>query len=334
MPKSTLNNAFTESSSPFAGLQHHLRVVLVEPAGGLNVGAIARVMKNMGLSQLVVVNPKCDLLGTDARQMAVHALDVLAAATIVTTIPEALNGCQRVVATSARSRDLAIPVDPPDLGLQWLLEPLLTRTSLEADFADFEHTSSASPIDGAMVFGPEDRGLSNAELIHAQRLVMIPSSPAYASLNLAQAVAICCYEVYRLVGAQRLHLHLHLPGESQEDSPGAPQIARQTEKGAIAPPTPPALSPQPSSSVDSPTPIPSRPHSPDASPASIDALEGFYQQLETVLLDIGYLYPHTAQRRMEKFRLLFNRSQLTPNEVAMLRGILRQITWAARSPQA
>ena len=65
--------------------------------------------------------------------------------------------------------------------------------------------------------------------------------------------------------------------------------------------------------------------------APIEMLEGYYHQLEEVLLNIGYLYPHTAKRRMEKFRLLFNRSQLSPNEVAMLRGILRQIEWALQS---
>ena len=65
--------------------------------------------------------------------------------------------------------------------------------------------------------------------------------------------------------------------------------------------------------------------------APFEMLEGYYQQLEEVLLKIGYLYPHTAKRRMEKFRFLFNRSKLSVNEVAMLRGILRQIEWATPS---
>ena len=94
-----------------------LRIVLVEPAGGLNVGAIARVMKNMGLTQLSVVKPKCDPLGEDALRMAVHADDVLTTAKIVDTMPEALQGCQRVVATTARDRDLNLPVDAPRAGL-------------------------------------------------------------------------------------------------------------------------------------------------------------------------------------------------------------------------
>ncbi|MGI0487737.1 RNA methyltransferase, partial [Pantanalinema rosaneae CENA516] len=65
-------------------------------------------------------------------------------------------------------------------------------------------------------------------------------------------------------------------------------------------------------------------------PATLDALEDFYQHLETVLLDIGYLYPHTAASRMEKFRRLFQRSLPSHEEVAMLRGILSQVQWAVK----
>ncbi|MBF2034707.1 MAG: RNA methyltransferase, partial [Leptolyngbyaceae cyanobacterium T60_A2020_046] len=64
-----------------------VRIVLVEPAGPLNVGSVARVMANMGLSRLVVVNPQCDIWGEEARRMAVHAAPVLAAATVVPTLP-------------------------------------------------------------------------------------------------------------------------------------------------------------------------------------------------------------------------------------------------------
>ena len=65
-----------------------------------------------------------------------------------------------------------------------------------------------------------------------------------------------------------------------------------------------------------------------SNPAPLEALEGYFQQLEAVLLKIGYLYPHTATSRMEKFRRLFNRTQLSEAEVAMLRGILTQVEWA------
>lgn len=268
-----------------------LRIVLVEPAGGLNVGAIARVMKNMGLFHLTLVAPKCDPLGEDACQMAVHADDVLRTAQVVSTVPDALQGCQRVVATTARDRDLNVPVDPPHVGLRWLLgaeQP--------------SEPSSDRAASTALIFGPEDRGLSNAELIYAQRLITIPTNPAYASLNLAQAVALCCYELRQILSPELFQLP---EGFDALHSPAQSSPAHQTAD---------------TTTVVNPEDI-----------APFELLEGYYQQLEAVLLKIGYLYPHTAKRRMEKFRLLFNRSHLSPNEVAMLRGILRQIEWALQA---
>ncbi|MBW4440635.1 MAG: RNA methyltransferase [Plectolyngbya sp. WJT66-NPBG17] len=229
-------------------LPSQVRIVLVEPAGALNVGSIARVMKNMGLSQLVLVNPTCDLQSDDARKMAMRAIDVLEAAQIVDSIPEALVGCHRAIATAVRSR-IDSPLEHPREALPWLLEPGLNT---------------------ALLFGSEDRGLSNEELKYAQRFVYIPTSDRYRSLNLAQAVAICCYELFQ-------------------------------------------------------APIP------DATlsiPCSLDALDRAYQHLESVLLDIGYLQPHTAASRMEKFRHLFNRANLSEAELSLLRGILRQVEWA------
>ncbi|HIK12358.1 MAG TPA: RNA methyltransferase [Oscillatoriaceae cyanobacterium M33_DOE_052] len=233
-----------------------VRIILVEPAGELNIGSIARVMKNMGLRQLVLVNPQCEHLGAQARQMAVHAADILETAIVVGTLPEALTGCYRAIATTARERSVATTLEHPRDALPWLLE-----------------------TPSALIFGPEDRGLSNAELNYAGRFVRIPSSPAYPSLNLAESVAICSYELSQ--------------AKKQPVTPGV---------------IPPITNPNP--------------------PVSLDILEGYYQQLEALLLDIGYLYPHTAASRMEKFRRLYNRAGLSADEVAMLRGILSQVRWA------
>jgi tRNA/rRNA methyltransferase len=246
----------------------NIRIILVEPAGPLNVGSVARVMKNMGLQRLVLVNPQCDFLGEEARKMAVHGWDVLEAAQRVATLPEALTGCQRAIATTARVRTLLTPMEPPRSALPWLLEDTVTS---------------------ALIFGPEDRGLSNVELNYAQRFVCIPSSAEYPALNLAQAVAICCYELYQSTQEQLQNFNQNSPL-----------------------PTP-----------HSPLPTP---HSPKT--ASLDVLEGYYEHLESVLLKIGYLYPHTAPARLEKFRYLLNRATPTLEEVTMLRGILRQIEWA------
>jgi tRNA/rRNA methyltransferase len=81
---------------------------------------------------------------------------------------------------------------------------------------------------------------------------------------------------------------------------------------------------------DSPAPLPSSFSPLPFAPASLDVLEGYYQQLEAVLLAIGYLHPHTAASRMQKFRRLFNRALPSSDEVAMLRGILSQVKWATQ----
>lgn len=243
-----------------------LRIVLVEPAGALNVGSIARVMKNMGLQQLVLVNPQCDPRSDEARKMAVHAIDVLEAAAQVNTLPEALRGCQRAIATTARTRVLDTPLETPRAALPWLV------------------TDDAT-VESALIFGREDRGLSNEELNYAQRFVRIPSSPLYPSLNLAQSVAICCYELYQ-----------ELQGGRSEVPPEVREL-----------------------------------HFPTQETVALDALEAYFQQMEAVLLKIGYLYPHTAESRMEKFRQLFKRAHLSPTEVSMLRGIFSQMEWVLQS---
>jgi tRNA/rRNA methyltransferase len=236
-----------------------VKIILVEPQGPLNIGSVARVMKNMGLRTLVLVNPQCEVLGEEARKMAVHGGDILEAAQQVGTLVEALRGCQRAIATTARVRDFPPALETPKQALPWLLEDNITS---------------------ALIFGPEDRGLSNAELKYAQRFVCIPSGAEYPALNLAQAVAICCHELY----------------QAQE----TPNLSKtQTSEVLNA--------------------------------ANLDILEGYYQHLEAVLLKIGYLYPHTAPARMQKFRYLLNRATPTTEEVTMLRGILRQVEWALQS---
>jgi tRNA/rRNA methyltransferase len=241
-----------------------IRIVLVEPAGARNIGSISRVMKNMGLTQLVIVNPRCEAQGEEASRMAVHASDLLQAARIVPDLTTALTGCTRVIATTGRE-DRAIPtqLETPRQALPWLLD---------------------SPKPTALIFGREDSGLTNTELNYATRYIRIPVGSEYSSLNLAQAVGICAYEI-QMCASQ---IDANLP----------------TVRASI-------------------------PRSTDVAP--VELLEGYYQQLETLLLEIGYLFPHTAAPRMEKLRRLYNRSQLSPNEVALLRGILRQVRWAIDS---
>lgn len=246
-----------------SNLLSNVRIILVEPLGDINVGSIARIMKNMGLNQLILVNPRCDRSSEMARKMAVHAVDVLEKAVIVDNLKDALGGCSRAIATTVRSRSVPIKLESPSTVIPWLLNP---------------------NVESALLFGAEDRGLSNEELKYAQRFVCIQSHPIYPSLNLAQAVAICAYELYQA----SLAINDHSPVEV-------------------------VSSPQTTTN------------------APIEVLENYYQDLEAMLLEIGFLQSHTASVKMEKFRRLYNKANLQPEEVAMLRGILRQIRWAIKN---
>jgi tRNA/rRNA methyltransferase len=153
------------------------RVVLVRTEFAANLGSAARVMRNLGLSELVLVAPAADPRDRQARQLAAHGEEVLDRCRVVADLGDAVADCVAVAATSARAagpyrrRSAA----PPDEVLPRLVG-----------------ASTAGPV--ALVFGPEPSGLSNAEVTRCQHLIHIPTDPAYPALNLAQAVAICAYE--------------------------------------------------------------------------------------------------------------------------------------------
>ncbi|MBN2648080.1 MAG: RNA methyltransferase [Thiotrichales bacterium] len=154
-----------------------IRVVLVETSHPGNIGAVARAMKNMGLSQLVLVNPK-EFPSQVASARASSACDLLNRAKVVESLPEALIGAQVVFGASARLRKVAWPqCDVRETA----------ALSLQALSADQE-------AQVALVFGREDSGLSNAELDLCHYLAHIPSNPSYSSLNISAAVQVFAYE--------------------------------------------------------------------------------------------------------------------------------------------
>lgn len=152
-----------------------IRVVLSHPSHPGNIGAVARAMKTMGLSQLVLVNPR-RFPDQQAETMAVGASDLLANARVVDTLTVALSGTLFATAITARRRELAV-------------EPLWARE------AAAELIQAATSGDVAMVFGNETAGLSNDEVALCRRWASIPAEPGYSSLNLAQAVQVMCYEL-------------------------------------------------------------------------------------------------------------------------------------------
>ncbi|WP_207061439.1 tRNA (cytosine(32)/uridine(32)-2'-O)-methyltransferase TrmJ [Motiliproteus sp. SC1-56] len=159
-----------------------VRIVLVNTSHPGNIGGVARAMKNMGFSRLVLVDPKA-FPDEKATARASGATEILERAQVVPTLDEALEGCNYVVGASARGRHIPWPVlDPRELASEWL--------------------SGREQLEVALVFGREDRGLTNEELHRCHKHVHIPADPEFSSLNLAAAVQVLCYELRMAVLGQ------------------------------------------------------------------------------------------------------------------------------------
>jgi tRNA/rRNA methyltransferase len=156
------------------------RVVLVRTQFAGNLGSVARVLRNFGLSQLVLVAPEASRADRQARQLSTHGQDVLDRARVVATLDEAIADCVLVAGTSAR---VGGPYRRQSHGLP---EEILPRL-----------LDAAAGGAVALVLGPERDGLTNAEVTRCHYLIHIPADPVYPALNLAQAAAVCVYELRR-----------------------------------------------------------------------------------------------------------------------------------------
>ena len=240
--------------------------MLVEPAGPLNIGSVARLCANFGVSELRLVAPRCDHFSEEAMLMAVHGQALLQAAAVVPDLLTAINDCRRTVGSCGRLDHGEIPLQTPEQALGWLLA------------SDGSSSNSDAPV--ALVFGREDRGLSNSELRLCQRVLCLQSGEAYPSLNLSHAVAVVLHELARLNSGS-------------------------TETRCIEPPSP--------------------------DPAAAKALSACLDDATDLLLDAGFLLEHTAAARMAKVRDLLQRATVRAEEVALLRGMVRQLRWAIRA---
>lgn len=160
----------------------NISIVLVEPQGPLNIGSVCRAMMNFGFSNLRLVNPSADHLSGDARRMALKAEVFLDNARVFQSLGEALEDCHIAMGTTRRFGKYRDDFLLPD--------------------AAAEHVMSL-PESGrvALVFGREDRGLHTDELDLCQHFITIPTDEKYASMNLAQAVSLCMYEIRKIVAA-------------------------------------------------------------------------------------------------------------------------------------
>ncbi len=162
----------------------NIRIVLVNTSHPGNIGGVARAMKNMGLSRLYLVEPR-QFPDEQATWRAASASDVLDGVVVTQTLDEAIADCQFVVGTSARSRNIPWPLQDP-----------------RACAARMASASAGEQV--AILFGREDRGLTNEELRRCNLHLHIPTSADYSSLNLAMAVQVVCYELRMLLDADRL----------------------------------------------------------------------------------------------------------------------------------
>ncbi|WP_299178421.1 tRNA (cytosine(32)/uridine(32)-2'-O)-methyltransferase TrmJ [uncultured Neptuniibacter sp.] len=155
----------------------NIRVVLINTFHPGNIGAAARAMKNMGLTQLYLVEPE-EFPSEEAYSRAAGAKDLLESAIVVNTLEEAISDCQLVIGTSARTkRTFDLPL-------------LDARKGSERIVAEAE----SAPV--ALVFGRETMGLHNHELQQCNFHVYIPANPEYPVLNVSQAIQLLCYEVF------------------------------------------------------------------------------------------------------------------------------------------
>jgi tRNA/rRNA methyltransferase len=154
------------------------RIVLVRPHYAGNLGSTARVMRNFGLSDLVLVAPYCSTDDLEARRLATHGLDVLDSARVVPELGDAVSDCVFTLATSALTAGV---IRRGMIGTPDELAPQLIAAA------------ERGPV--ALVFGPEPHGLSNEEIGHCHGMIHIPVDPECPALNLAQAVTICCYQL-------------------------------------------------------------------------------------------------------------------------------------------
>jgi len=156
---------------------HDIRIVLVEPAHPGNIGAVARAMNTMDLGRLVLVRPRV-FPSDEADRRAMGSIEILRHARVVEDLGEAIADCRLVIGCSARSRSFPHhELDARRCGAQLV-----------------EETAAGEPA--GLVFGPERTGLANRDLDRCTHQVVIPTSEAFSSLNLASAVQLLAYEIF------------------------------------------------------------------------------------------------------------------------------------------
>jgi len=168
-----------------------VRIVLIDPSHPGNIGSVARAMKNMALSELVLVRPR-SFPHAEATALAAGADDILAAARVVSTVAEAIGDCGFIAGTTSRPRSY-----------YW---EFTTPRDVAGRLVSLPEDNRA-----ALLFGSERYGLATDDLQYCNVLVRIPANPEYCSLNLAMSVQLLAYELFMAREQPRSHTQLELP---------------------------------------------------------------------------------------------------------------------------
>ncbi|MGH9398379.1 MAG: RNA methyltransferase [Terriglobia bacterium] len=254
------------------------RVVLVRPRNPLNIGAAARAMANFGFKDMVVVEPYGPVW-REARS-AVGAEDIIRTARAASSVAEAIGDRTLVVGTTSGQR-------------RTLDRELMSLDELPAWVKKQEpRARRRGACQAAILFGSEKTGLSNENLSYCHVLVRIPTQPRCPSMNLGQAVAVCCYEIARV--SQRM-------------------VGRQTRELE-----------EPSS--------PHSTCARASAPASIQSIEHIFERATHVLDEVGYLKPKSREAQILKLRRGLIERRLSSHDAKILGGLLAQIEWKLGHP--
>ncbi len=252
----------------------NVRIIMMNTSHPGNIGAVARAMKNMGLTDLWLVSPKSfpDIV---AERRASGAKDVLANATVVDTFDEAINSCVSVIGASARGRKIPWPVMNP-------------RDCAEKVRGFAKSSSDNKTV--AIVFGQEDRGLTNDELHRCNYHVNIPTNPDYSSLNVAMALQVVAYE---------LRMDYLLYSGLGDITETAPTLSSGDEGW-------------------------------DEDAATVSDVEGLVKHLEGVMVDVDFFDPENPRQLIPRLRRLYQRCSMDKIEVNIMRGFLTAVTKAIK----
>lgn len=237
-----------------------------------NLGAAARAMKTMGFHSLRLVDT-CSHLSAEALARSSGANDVLKQAQNFSSLKDAIADCRIVIGTSARARQLAVP--------------LKSSREIAGEVATLAASADADQHRVAMVFGQERSGLSNESLDLCTRLLRIPCNPDFSSLNLGSAVQVVAYELSQAVHSVPQGAPTPMPGKWK----GSDELN--------------------SAPLDS-----------DELPATSEAMEHFFEHLDRVMVNTGFLNPDNPRLLRRKVRRYFESNRPSSNELSLFRGLL------------